>query len=280
MSGSDPRPSEWGVERVDLDAYLARLGYGGPLAATGEVLRALHRAHAATIPFENLDIVMGRPVDLDIDRLQDKLVRRPRGGYCYEHNLLFAAVLECIGFDVTRYVARVRMGSERLRPRSHMTLRVDVDGRAWLADVGFGGEGLLEPIAFDGGPVRQDSWAYRLDARADGTHILQSRHGDRWFDLYAFAPEPQHFVDYVTYNWFTSTHPTSPFTQGIVVQRTGSTVRTTLTRSVLTTVAADGATERRALADDEVVDVLRSVFGIGLDGEELARLRAGTSGGR
>ena len=267
--------SGWGSERVDVDAYLRRIGYGGELAVTDEVLRRLHRAHAGTIPFENLDIVLGRPIDLDIARLQDKMVRRARGGYCYEHNLLFAAVLERLGFTVTRYVGRIRMGSDRVRPRSHMTLRVDVDGRGWLADVGFGGEGLLEPITFDDDePAAQDSWVYRLHPLGGGVRVLQSRHGDTWFDLYSFAPEPQHLVDYESYNWYTSTHPRSPFTRGMVVQRTGGTVRHTLTRSVLTTVHAGGATDRRRLDDDEVLDTLGHTFGIVLDAGEIDGLRA------
>jgi N-hydroxyarylamine O-acetyltransferase len=270
--------SEWGVERLDVGAYLARIAYDGELAVTADVLRALHRAHAATIPFENLDIVLGNGVDLDIDRLQDKMVRGSRGGYCYEHNLVFAALLERLGFTVTRYVGRVRMGSDQVRPRSHMMLRVDIDDRAWLADVGFGGEGLLEPIAFeDPVPSHQGRWIFRLVTADDGTRILQSRHSDGWFDLYGFVEEPQRFVDYVSYNWFTSTHPSSPFTRGIVVQRTDSEARRTLTRSVLTTIGADGSTDRRELSADVVPEVLRTVFGIALDPDEITRLRSAVS---
>jgi N-hydroxyarylamine O-acetyltransferase len=275
MEQRPPVTSEWGVERLDVPAYLDRIGYEGPLQPTSDVLRALHRAHADTIPFENLDIVLGNGVDLDIDRLQEKMIHRSRGGYCYEHNLLFAALLERLGFAVTRYVGRVRMGSDEVRPRSHMMLRVDIDGRPWLADVGFGGEGLLEPVAYDDPrPSRQDGWTYRLVTADDGTRILQSRHSDGWFDLYGFAEEPQRFVDYVSYNWFTSTHGSSPFTRGIVVQRTGSVTRRTLTRLVLTTNGPDGATERREVPAGAVAATLRSEFGIVLDADEATRLGA------
>ncbi|HSK95607.1 MAG TPA: arylamine N-acetyltransferase [Euzebyales bacterium] len=275
----DPRhaaaASEWGVDRLDVGAYLARIGYDGEPAVTAAVLRDLHRAHAAAIPFENLDIVLGKGVDLDIDRLQAKMIRRARGGYCFEHNLLFAALLERIGFRVTRYVGRVRMGSDQVRPRSHMMLRVDVDDRSWLADVGFGGEGLLEPVAFDDpAPSRQGAWVYRLVTSDGGLRILQSRHGDGWFDLYAFAEEPQHDVDYVSYNWFTSTHPTSPFTRGVVVQRTGDAVRWSLTHTELKTVGADGSADRRNVSPDDMPNVLRTVFGIVLDADERTRLRS------
>lgn len=108
----------------------------------------------------------------------------------------------------------------------------------------------------DDEPAPQDSWVHRLRPLGDGVRVLQSRHGDAWFDLYSFAPEPQHLADYESYNWYTSTHPRSPFTRGMVVQRTGGSVRHSLTRSVLTTVHAGGATDRRRLDDDGVIDTL------------------------
>src|SRR5438552_5613549 len=127
-----------------LDAYLARIGYTGPREPTPAVLEAVHLAHATHIPFENLDIQLGRPILLDLASLQAKLVHGRRGGYCFEQNTLFAAALEQLGFRVTRLAARVRIGATRLSPRTHMTLKVDVDEGSWLADVGFGGAGLLE----------------------------------------------------------------------------------------------------------------------------------------
>src|SRR5881398_483010 len=121
------------ISALDLDAYLARIGYQGGLSPTAAVLKALHSAHVFSIPFENLDILLGRPILLDLESLQAKLVHGKRGGYCFEQNLLFAAVLEQLGFAVTRLAARVRRGAARLLPRTHMTLRVEVEGAAWLA---------------------------------------------------------------------------------------------------------------------------------------------------
>src|SRR6516225_6723599 len=119
---------------LDLDSYLARVQYAGVLRASAEVLRELHLAHATHIPFENLDILLGRPIRLDLESLQAKLVHGKRGGYCFEQNLLFAAVLERLGFSVTCLAARVRLGTTRLLPRTHMLLKVDVDGGSWLVD--------------------------------------------------------------------------------------------------------------------------------------------------
>src|ERR1700732_3402975 len=152
---------------IDLNAYLGRVGYTGDRRPTASMLRELHLAHATHIPFENLDILLGRPIQLDLESLQAKLVHGKRGGYCFEQNLLFAAALEGLGFSVTRLAARVRLGRAQLLPRTHMLLKVDVDGGPWLADVGFGGEGLLLPVPMSPGDVsRQDCWTYRVSEDA------------------------------------------------------------------------------------------------------------------
>ncbi|MGH8931615.1 MAG: arylamine N-acetyltransferase family protein [Egibacteraceae bacterium] len=270
---AQPRTSEWGSDRVDLDAYLRRITYDGPLTTSIDTLRGLHRAHAATIPFENLDILLGRPIPLDIDSLQDKLVRRPRGGYCYEHNLLFTAVLDRLGYRVTPLGARVRMGSDKLQPRSHALLRVRADGEDWLADVGFGGEGILEPIALvPGTTARQSGWTYRLDREPGGVWVLRSLHPDRWFDLYSFTGEPHHHVDYGVYNHSASTSPSSPFVNRVVVQRTGEQARHTLVGRDLTTTRPGGERTLRRVTDDELAGVLAATFGIVMEPGEVARL--------
>ena len=156
------------TEELDLQAYLQRIGYDGGLDPTVETLTALHRAHVLSIPFENLDILLGRPIRLDLASLQAKLVRDRRVGYCFEQNALFAAVLEHLAFDVTGLAARVTMGEERTTPRTHMILAVDIAGTGWLADVGFGGDTLLDPISFESSePVHQGAWAFRLGVDGD-----------------------------------------------------------------------------------------------------------------
>src|SRR5262249_55952398 len=137
------------VDMIDLDAYFARIGYAGPRAPTLAVLRAIHALHPAAIPFENLDPFLGRLVSLEIAALQQKMVAGRRGGYCFEHNTLFKAALDALGFRVTGLAARVRRvmpsdGSEN--PRTHMLLKVDLDEGTYLADVGFGGYLLSAPL--------------------------------------------------------------------------------------------------------------------------------------
>ena len=207
--------AQWAIDLLDVDAYLERVGYHGDLAPTVGTLRRLHRAHVAAIPFENLDVVLGGGVSLEMGAMQDKLLRRGRGGYCYEHNLLFAALLQRIGFAVSRLTARIRMGSDGPRESGHMMLRVEAEGRPWLADVGFGGQRLMEPVLLeDGATSQQGGWTYRLNREGAGSWVLRVWRPGGWFDLYGFTLEPRHHGDYVVYNHYTSTSPDSPFVRG------------------------------------------------------------------
>jgi N-hydroxyarylamine O-acetyltransferase len=216
-----------GGDALDIPAYLRRIGYAGDLSPTRSTLDALHLAHTTSIPFENLDILLGVPIRLDLPSLQAKLVANRRGGYCFEQNTLFASVLERLGVTVTRLAARVRCRTDRVLPRTHMTLRVDLDGAPLLADVGFGADGLLLPVPLDGGPSQQFAWSYRVIGEG-GVDLLQSRRDGRWEDLYAFTHEPQLPVDYEIANHYTSTHPASRFTQMLTAQMCARDVRRTL----------------------------------------------------
>ena len=250
------------TEELDLEAYLARIGYAGDLDPTVETLTALHRAHVLSIPFENLDILLGRPIRLDLESLQAKLVHGRRGGYCFEQNTLFAAVLEHLGFEVTRLAARVRMGDDRSTPRTHMILAADIEDTRWLVDVGFGGDTLLEPIPFDGDePVRQEAWTFRLVEEADG-RVLQGLRADGWMDLYAFTEEPQLPVDYEVANHYTSTWARSPFVTKVVVQRSGLDERWMLIDDELR-VERPAATERWTVSTpEERLAILADRFGL------------------
>lgn len=250
---------------LDLAAYLQRTGYAGDIAPTLPALQALHLAHATRIPFENLDILLGRPIALDLPGIQAKLVTGRRGGYCFEHNLLFAAVLRAFGFSVTQLAARVRYGTTALLPRTHMLLLVAAEGERWLADVGFGGEGLLLPVPFVvGSEVRHYAWSYRVIEEAGPTWVLQSSRDKAWHDLYAFTLEPQQIVDYEVVNHYLSTHPNSRFVQTLTVQLPGPQKRMILRNHKLVEDRGAGVKlESRALVDeDELLQVLRQNFGL------------------
>ncbi len=200
-----------------LDAYLERIGLTRSSGVPS--LAEVHRAHVVAIPFENLDSHRGVPVALDPDALVTKLVEQRRGGYCFEQNLLLAEALRALGAGVELMLARVRVGRppDRVGPRTHLLLRVTNGDGAWLADVGFGHGTLREPIPFVPGPVQEQfGWRFRLVT--EGTaHVLQTERDREWGDLYEFLPEPVPFVDLETSNWFTCTHPRSPFVTGLIV---------------------------------------------------------------
>lgn len=262
----------WGAEELDLDAYLARIGHSGVVAPDLATLRAVHRAHVAAIPFENLDVALGRRISLDPKSLQAKLVARRRGGYCYEQNSLLAAALERIGFQVTGRGARVRRGDE-IRPITHAVLVVTVEDRPWLADVGFGYQGLLEPVPLaDGVRVEQEGWTFGIGVDADGVHALRSLRPEGWTQLYAFAPQTLYPVDFELMNHYSSSHPRSRFVGQVVAQQPGPGVGSSLLRDTLTVVRADGSSEERKVGREELVPTLTDVFGIELDGEEAAGL--------
>ncbi len=254
---------------LDLDRYLQRIDYRGALQPTPEVLADLHLAHVRHIPFENLDVLLGRGIQLDLPSLFDKLVTARRGGYCFEQNLLFAAVLEQIGFRVRRLAARVTYRTQRVLPRTHMLLRVETDGAAWLADVGFGAAGPLLPVAFRPGVAQvQFLWQYRL-VEHDGLWRLQSGEGDR-AELYQFTLQEQALADYEMSSYYLSTHPESRFVQGLIAHRLAPERRLILIGNELTEDRGAQVDTRRV--NDPAALVALLVDDLGLPGGDVAEL--------
>lgn len=243
-----------------LTAYLARLHHSAPIAPTLPTLTALHRAHVDIIPFENLDVLAGRPPSLALGDIAAKLIEGRRGGYCFEQNSLFKAVIEELGFPVTLLMARVRYGKESIRPRTHVLLRVDVDGRPYLADVGFGGWGLAAPLRLDAGVERDDGLLSHRLMKTGDVWVLQARPAGHWIDLYAFTLEPHHPVDLEMANHYTATHPASPFRHHLLAQRIRSDHRMMLLDHDLTTRTRLGVETRRLAGADAIAAVLASDF--------------------
>ncbi len=263
---------------LDLDAYLERIGYREARTPSRSVLDALHLAHVTHIPFENLDVLLGRAIRLDLESLTAKLVQARRGGYCFEHNLLFAAVLQQLGFAVMPLAARVRAGTERLLPRTHMVLRVEAEGVAFLADVGFGGEGLLLPLPLaTASPIRQFAWTYRLVTQR-GHWVLQLLRGDNVQDMYAFTEEPQHLVDYEVANYYVSTHPDSRFTQVLTAQLPTPEVRYILRNQEFTMDRGDSV-RTTVIADEQLLGLLAERFGLHFPAGTIFRRHAADDSG-
>lgn len=244
-----------------LRAYLERTGHA-PQPPSPAALQALHLAHATHIPFENLDILRGIPIRLDTASLVDKLVARRRGGYCFEQNLLLAAVLRKLGYAITPLAARVRYRAHAVLPKTHMLLLVHFPGGDWIADVGFGGEGLLLPVSLrEGEECRQHAWTYRL-VREDAAWVLQSQRDAAWSDLYVFTSEPQFPSDYEMANHYMSTHPDSRFVQTLTVQLPGTGVRHVLRNLELVEDRGGALTSRQLSGEAERIEVLGRVFGL------------------
>jgi len=260
---------------LDLPAYLARIGLpAAPAAPTLDALQALVLHHQQVIPFENLNPFAGLPVSLDLADIQRKLVHDQRGGYCYEHNLLFGAVLRSLGFQVDDLSARVLWGrpDDAITPRTHMLLVVHEDGESYVTDVGFGGQtptGVLR-LRTD---VAQDTphGSFRLQ-QDTSTWRLQSRVQGDWRSLYRFDLQPTYRVDYEVSNHYVSTYPDSHFVTNLVAARPSPRGRHTLLNRDYNEYGLDGSVNKRHLSSvEEIRAVLRDVFGLTLPDTPLLK---------
>jgi N-hydroxyarylamine O-acetyltransferase len=250
---------------AQLAAYFDRIGYAGAQQATSETLYALHRLHPQVIPFENLDTLLGRTPRLDLESVFAKLVSARRGGYCYEHNLLFRAVLDTLGFETTGLAARVVWSEPAgMPPRTHMMLLVETPDETWLADVGFGSMTLSAPLLFDTGREQATPHElFRIDLIERGDYVLRVKLGDAWKSIYRFDLEPQFPADYAMANHYVSMFPDSVFVNHLIVARVTPGQRQTLFDRTLTRRGA--AEEHRELATGaELRDVLQELFGLAL----------------
>jgi len=252
------------TDTIDLDAYFARIGYSGPRNATLETLRALHALHPGSIAFENLDPLMGRRVHLDMGSVQRKLVEGRRGGYCFEQNGLFAEVLSRLGFVVAGLSARVLMGAAPgTTRRSHMLLKVSLPEGDYIADVGFGSRTLSAPLRLRDEAEQETPNGPRRVLRAGGDFDLSIPIDGEWKTIYRFSLEEHYDQDYEVANWYTSTHPDSPFTKRLMAARTEPERMLGLLDNQFAIHRPDGTTERRQLKNaGEIADVLEREFGI------------------
>ncbi|MBB5518707.1 arylamine N-acetyltransferase family protein [Amphiplicatus metriothermophilus] len=252
-----------------LERYFRRIGYAGALRPDLETLRGLMRAHLAAVPFENLDVQLGRPVDLNSERIFEKIVARRRGGWCYEMNGIFGWALGELGFEVARLAGGVRRdqaGDAALG--NHLCLLVRLDGRPWLADVGFGGS-LLEPLPLE--PLERDQPPFRLRlSQAGGGFWRYTEDADGAPFSFDFAPAPADESLLAAKCAWLQSDPASPFVQNLVAQKRLADRHISLRGRVLKELTAEGARKRVLETADELVETLRETFG--LDEPDAARL--------
>jgi N-hydroxyarylamine O-acetyltransferase len=251
----------------DLASYLDRIAYAGPRRPDLETLSGVVAAHATAIPFENIDVLLGRGVRLDTPSLTGKLVRGGRGGYCFEHNTLLQHALRALGFRVEGFSARVLWGRPEGDPtgRSHMLLKVALPEGDFIADVGFGGLTLTVPLRFVIGPEQATPHEPHRLVGNDGEIELQARLDGEWSPLYHFLALPQLPVDYEQANWFTATYPEGLFTNHLMMARPTPDRRYALFDRAFTVRHRDGRVERRTLnSAADLADVLTRCFRVKL----------------
>ncbi len=257
--------------RLDVNAYLQRIGYSGSIEPTVDTLRALHRAHHLAVPFENLEIHLGRPIRLDEASLFDKIVRHRRGGFCYEMNGLFAALLRELGFDVTLLSARVTSGEDTFGPEfDHMALLVQLEDR-WLADVGFG-DSFREPLRLDERGEQARDWSrYLITRDGDLLKLLRRDDDSDWKDQYVFSLQPRVMSDYLEMCHYHQTSPQSHFTKSPLCTLAKSWGRVTL--SDMRLIITEGGERREILlaGEDEYERALEENFGVRVDVKRLLK---------
>jgi N-hydroxyarylamine O-acetyltransferase len=248
---------------IDIDRYLSRINYRGSLDVSADTLRELHKAHLLAVPFENLDIHLGRPIILEEEKLLRKIVEERRGGFCYELNGTFAALLRALGFQTSMLSAGVARDDGTFDPPfDHMALLVELDER-WLADVGFG-DSFREPLRLDErGEQIQDGDAHRL--REDGGYLILERRVDNsWKPQFRFTLEAYEFPDYDEMCRYHQTSPESPFTQRRTCSRATAEGRITLTGMRLIVTERGERQEHELANDEEWIAALREHFAIDL----------------
>jgi N-hydroxyarylamine O-acetyltransferase len=262
----------WQIDALDLDGYLSRVGVAaGELSR--EALDELHEAHVRTFTFDNIDVLLGTHPGVTLEAVQEKFVTRGRGGYCFEHGTLFAAVLERLGYDVRRLLGRV--GSPTRSPRTHCVVEVSLDGERLMADPGFG-MSVMRPIPlFDGAEDDHHGWQYqvrRADRSVAGTGWELHRLREQGWELMHTTDElPVQPVDVTMGHHFTSTYPSSHFRHGLMLSRHGDGRHTTVSTDAVTIRRPGEPTEHRELEDGEL-DQLLDELAVPLTHEERSRL--------
>jgi N-hydroxyarylamine O-acetyltransferase len=262
---------------IDFDAYKRRIAFDGPVTPTLQTLSRLIERHAAAIPFENIEVLAGRVPLLDVASLQQKLVLSRRGGYCFEQNGFFLAALQQAGFVASGLEARVRAGvpADVVTGRTHMALRVTLDGEDYLADVGFGGLAPTAPLRLRSRAVQSDSVGSYRFVSVDSDFLLQCETHDGWMDCYRIAPSEPQRIDYDMGNWFVATHPKAMLRQNLLVARSTPGGRLTLFNNKLSLRNATTRPEEKIVGSrGELADVLADGFGLEIDAADLDAVAA------
>jgi N-hydroxyarylamine O-acetyltransferase len=261
------------VPLFDQKAWLKRIGYSGSLEPTLAVLHDVIFAHAHSIAYESLDIMLGRTPKLDLESLQRKMILGGRGGYCLEQNMLFREGLRSLGYKITSLQGRVVRGMDidAPRPAIHMLLQVNLSEGPYLADVGFGNLAPTSALLLRPGIEQDTPHEPMRFIDVGGELTLQAKLRDTWEHIYRVIPYPRYDGEYEITNWYTGTHPDAPYQSNIIAAKPGpNRTRITMFNARLTIRQATGESERRLLRhEDEFRSVLREEFGLNMSDDEV-----------
>lgn len=254
---------------MDLKPYFERIGYAGRPKADLETLRRLHYLHPCAIPFENLSSLLREPIPLDLVALEDKLIRRRRGGYCFEQNHLFMHALAALGFKLTPLAARVVWNRAEgwINPRTHMALLVELRGKPYLCDVGFGGTTLTAPLELTPGVEQATPHEHFRLVALESEYELEVRLEGGWRAAYRFDLQPQLPIDYEAYNHFVATHPSSSFLSVLMAAKPDAKGRHALAGNAFTRYEnGTRVAEHRIESGTELKRLLEREFAIDISG--------------
>ena len=257
----------------DLDRYLARIGWNGSRAPTFDTLAGVLRAHMTTVPFENIDVLLGRGVRIDLDSVAAKIVDARRGGYCFEHGTLCQAALTQLRFAPVAHAARVIMLRRREEaPLTHMVLTVSVDDRTFVLDPGFGGHAPLVPVPLQEGQEAHDGSDRHRMVRRDGEWVLEAFVDGTFLPLWTTSLTRAEPVDFEMANHFVSTYPRSPFVTSLMLRAFSRRGRVSMMNRDLT--VRDGVSVEKTVLTDRAAlrSILATDFGFDLPEVEQVRV--------
>lgn len=263
----------------DLKSYLQRINYTGDISPTLQTLHAVTQAHTKSIPFENLDVILSKPILLSDEAIFDKLVTKKRGGYCFEQNALMLQALLSLGFAAKPLSARVRLRfttRDQVAPRTHLFVRVEIGNESYVTDVGMGAASLTGALKLIPDLEQETPHELRRIVKDGSIWYHQIRYGDVWQDACEFTLEEMPLLDREVANWYTSTHPQSHFKSSLMVARAlDNGQRITLQNFDFTERALNGEAQKKQLQNNqELIDVLTNRFGLVLSDSDRSGLLA------
>lgn len=262
------------LDKVSMKAYFDRIGYAGKAALNLKTIKEIHALHPEAIPFENIDPLIGVPVKLSLESVFQKLVEQGRGGFCFEQNILFGAVLSSLGFNIVGLSARVfwEISEGEIRPRDHMLLLLELNGVYYLLDVGFGSASFSAPLVLNQEGIQDTGHNQYRISLVSGFYYLEILIKGSWRLMHRFGLEHQMLADYEVVSWYLCTHPKSIFIKDLMVAKSFSEGRYALHNNQFTVHKKEGKSVKKKLHSvEEIIEILRNKFAIKLpQGEKLA----------